>query len=124
MDQLEIFILANYACKQGDRFKGNIFNFPEQSKSLSALVKNLPVNAKILEIGFNAGHSSTLFLDSHPTVNVTSFDLGVGQCVNIGKKYIDMVYPDRHKLILGDSNKTIPLFTSSDKYDLIFTRRN
>jgi len=74
----------------------------------------------ILEIGFNAGHSANLFLNTNTKCNVLSFDIGEHDYVKIGKKYIDNKYPDRHILISGDSTKTIPKYEMNIKYDLIF----
>jgi len=80
-------------------------------------------NINLMEIGFNAGHSSEIFLINNPTINVTSFDLGSYDYVNVGKEFIDMNYPNRHKLILGDSRETIPNFINENKgykFDIIF----
>jgi len=71
----------------------------------------------ILEIGFNAGHSSQLFLENG-CENVVSFDIGIHNYTIYGKKYIDHFFPDRHSLILGDSNFTVPLFNKT--VDVIF----
>jgi precorrin-6B methylase 2 len=117
MNSLDRYILANYRHKHGDRFEGNIFNFPEQQEYLSKAV-NDDVKT-ILEIGFNAGHSSVLMLDACSAVKVTSFDIG-SSVVWVGKKYIDTVYPGKHQLIVGNSNKMIPLFQCEKKYDLLF----
>lgn len=74
----------------------------------------------ILEIGFNAGHSSDIFLSSHPTCKVVSFDILCHDYLAIGKKYIDSKYPKRHMLIIGDSRVTIPTYESNIKFDIIF----
>jgi predicted O-methyltransferase YrrM len=64
----------------------------------------------IMEIGFNAGHSSELFLANNPKCVVVSFDIGHHDYVSIAKEYIDYVFPERHSLIIGDSLKTVPEF--------------
>ncbi len=74
---------------------------------------------KILEIGFNGGHSADIFLRNAPEAHVYSFDIGVHHYVKIGKEYIDQTYPGRHTLILGDSKVTIPQFQEGP-VDLIF----
>lgn len=74
----------------------------------------------ILEIGFNAGHSADLFLNTNSACNVLSFDIGEHNYVKIAKEYIDQTYPNRHTLVLGDSTKTIPKYETDIKYDLIF----
>jgi predicted O-methyltransferase YrrM len=77
----------------------------------------------ILEIGFNAGHSSEIFLESRNDIYVTSFDMGIHRYVKVAKQYIDKTYPTRHKLIYGDSRITLPEYienNSDKKFDLIF----
>lgn len=58
-------------------------------------------------------------------MTLTSFDLGEHEYVKYAKEYIDVTYPNRHTLILGDSRKTIPDFlqhanTNNIKFDIIF----
>jgi predicted O-methyltransferase YrrM len=80
-------------------------------------------NINIMEIGFNAGHSADIFLKNNNTLTLTSFDLGIHNCVSVAKQYIDLQYPNRHTLILGDSTKTIPEYianNSDKKFDFIF----
>lgn len=80
-------------------------------------------NLNVLEIGFNAGHSSDTFLKNNKTLNIISFDIGRHDYVSHAKEYIDIVYPGRHTLIIGDSTKTIPTFIKNNKdkkYDFIF----
>ena len=87
-------------------------------------LQSLASSAKsILEIGFNGGHSSEFFLSMNTTVEVTSFDLGEWDYVKIGKEYIDMTFPGRHSLVLGDSTKSISkygIMNPEKKYDFIF----
>ena len=78
---------------------------------------------KIMEIGFNAGHSAELFLENSEAV-VYSFDLGehFHQYLKYGKQYINKNYPNKHTLIFGDSTQTVPTFSANNdiKFDLIF----
>lgn len=95
---------------------------PGQVQDLKNLVSN-PSIKRVLEIGFNAGHSADIFLKNNPNIHLTSFDLNMRPCVTYGKKYIDMTYPGRHTLIIGDSTLKIPEFVnlhSNEKFDLIF----
>jgi predicted O-methyltransferase YrrM len=76
-----------------------------------------------MEIGFNAGHSAEVFLQNNKDLNITSFDLGNHNYVTTAKEYIDATYPNRHKLIIGDSTKTIPNYVKNNKdtkFDIIF----
>jgi hypothetical protein len=78
---------------------------------------------EIMEIGFNAGHSSETFLSANPDVNVTSFDLGSVNAMKHGKAYMDATYPGRHTLIVGDSRKTVMEFKKENpakRFDVIF----
>ena len=56
-------------------------------------------------------------------MTLTSFDLGCHDYVTAAKEYIDATYPNRHKLILGDSTTTIPIYLKNNKdtkFDFIF----
>ena len=77
----------------------------------------------VAEIGFNAGHSSYLFLAARPDVRVVAFDIGDHDYIDLAKEIIDRVFPGRHELIKGDSRQTVPAFTSEHpdcRFDLIF----
>lgn len=102
-------------------FEGNCSNIPQQLDTLKYLVSNVNV-LNILEIGFNAGHSSEIFL-SNSLAHITSFDINTHSYVKCGKEYIDKKFPTRHTLIIGDSVKTIPEYINTNpntKFDIIF----
>ena len=102
-------------------FEGYCQEVPQQVHDMIELTSEPNIN--VMEIGFNAGHSAEVFLKSNPTLNLVSFDLGCHPYVNIAKKYIDETFPDRHTLLLGDSQITIPSFISNNKnttFDVIF----
>jgi len=87
------------------------------------LLRRYPRIPDIVEIGFNTGHSSYLFLSSLPDVRVLSFDLGEGEIVDVAKRLIDQRFPSRHELIRGDSRQTVPAFADANPgrhFDLIF----
>ena len=99
--------------------------YSQQCNEESIFLKNIVNNESIInvmEIGFNAGHSAELFLSSNKNINLVSFDIGAGECVNLGKKFIDTTYPGRHTLIIGDSLNTIPKYIKEEnkKFDIIF----
>jgi predicted O-methyltransferase YrrM len=103
-------------------FEGHVKQVPNQANILSSYSEKNNVKT-VLEIGFNAGHSSDVFLKSNENVTVTSFDIGTHNYVIYGKSYIDQTYSFRHKLIIGDSMKTLPNFITNSidtKYDIIF----
>jgi len=102
-------------------FEGHTQGCPPQVEDLINLT-NKP-NITIMEIGFNAGHSAEVFLQNNTESTLTSFDLGGHTYVLTAKEYIDFTYPNRHKLILGDSRETVPKFINdniSTKFDIIF----
>jgi hypothetical protein len=94
-------------------FEGHSQNIQQQVDDLIKLT-NKP-NITVMEIGFNAGHSADIFLQNNKELTVTSFDLGKHPYVITGKRYIDVIYPNRHKLVLGDSKITIPKFIKENK---------
>jgi len=97
--------------------EGNSDQIPDQTNDLAVLSKSAK---NIMEIGFNAGHSSVVFLKNNPDCKVVSFDLGEHSYVNVVKEYIDYTYPNRHKLVIGNSTISIPEYTPGSKFDLIF----
>lgn len=95
---------------------------PKQVDTLTHLVSDENIKS-VLEIGFNAGHSSEIFLSSNPSAHVLSFDLGIHDYVAPAKRFLDENYHKRHSLIIGDSRFSVPLFSEKNpgaKFDLIF----
>tara|TARA_B100000787_G_scaffold166269_2_gene151241 strand:- start:10746 stop:13265 length:2520 start_codon:yes stop_codon:yes gene_type:complete len=97
-------------------------------KHEDAIIANIKTNfndlksiKNVLEIGFLAGHSAELFLKLNETIIVHSIDNASFQSVNVGKKYIDEFYPNRHILTKGDSKQTLIKFieTYKIKFDII-----
>jgi predicted O-methyltransferase YrrM len=96
---------------------------PEEIQSLIDITRR--VDARLVgEIGLNAGLSSHAFLNATPHTNVISFDLGKHTYIDEVKRIIDKEYPNRHRLIKGDSTKTIPLFIEENpsirRFDVVF----
>jgi len=78
----------------------------------------------IMEIGFNAGHSSEIFLEN-TYAYIYSFDIGThfNEYLKCGKRYINNVYPNRHTIVFGDSKESVPRFFNNHqdiKFDIIF----
>jgi predicted O-methyltransferase YrrM len=110
-------------------FEGNCEQVPEQIEDLIHLISNVTSTSneiKVMEIGFNAGHSADVFLRHNPKITLTSFDLGdhsYHQYIYAAKEFIDLTHPNRHTLILGDSTITVPQFIDGNKdikFDFIF----
>jgi predicted O-methyltransferase YrrM len=114
--------LTRFLDNRGFRItEGHCSQIPEQVQDLINLTNKS--NVKVMEIGFNAGHSAEVFLENNKSLTLTSFDLGGHNYVIPGKEYIDATYPNRHSLILGDSRQTIPMYLENNKdkkFDIIF----
>lgn len=110
-----------YEINEMSGFEGHSQMNMAETQFLGDIVRS-PSIKNILEIGFNAGHSAETFLSNNSNARLISFDLGEYDYVDVGKRFIDMNYPGRHELILGDSLITIPKFikTNSILFDLIF----
>jgi len=99
--------------------------FSQQVEEQTSFLKNIVNNPSIkyvMEIGFNGGHSSELFLSSNQNIEVVSFDIGEHSYVKLGKEFIDKTYPNRHQLIIGNSLETVPYYSNNvnKKFDVIF----
>lgn len=114
--------ITDFLNKKGVRiFEGYSQQVPQQVSDLIHLTSQS--NVKIMEIGFNAGHSAEIFLKHNPSASLLSFDLGLHRYIGLAKRYIDINYPGRHKLIIGDSTEMIPHFIENNpgsKFDIIF----
>jgi predicted O-methyltransferase YrrM len=114
--------ITTFLNKRGfNLFEGYSQQIPQQVADLKQLTQNFKYN--VMEIGFNAGHSAEVFLHNNKNLLLTSFDLGGHEYVSHAKEYIDVYYPNRHTLILGDSVITIPKFIQENvntKFDIIF----
>ena len=113
--------LNEYLLERGIRdLEGNISEVPAQQVELANLSKTVKT---ALEIGFNAGHSAEIMLENNTELNLISFDLGDHGYSLTGKQFIDMKYPGRHTLIIGDSRISIPKFIKDfpgKTFDLLF----
>lgn len=94
---------------------------PESCKLLKTIIQKEGAR-KLFEIGFNRGTSSRAMLQANSETTVVSFDLGRHSYVTRSKEEIDADFPNRHRLIIGYSNVSLPehLYTESKKdfYDL------
>lgn len=115
-------LLSQRGLVPGPGYEGYSQQIPEQVATLTALVHERKPK-RILEIGFNAGHSAEVFLSTDGNLRLLSFDLGRVPAVTVGKGFIDAQYPRRHTLIIGDSTVSVPAFTElypDTKFDFIF----
>lgn len=92
---------------------------PDQAQFITDFIREHKIK-HIMEIGFNEGNSASTMLSVSDT-RVTSFDIGYHSYVLDAKKIIDDKFPDgRHLLVIGDSTKTVPMYTPSTPFDMIF----
>jgi predicted O-methyltransferase YrrM len=73
----------------------------------------------IMEIGFNAGHSTLIYLMANDTSKIQLFDLGDHRYSKLCYEYLNREFPNRLSIVWGDSMETIPRFNTTVKYDLI-----
>jgi len=104
-------LLASRGLTAGKEYEGYSQQIAGQVATLRRLVTERRPG-RILEIGFNAGHSADVFLGTAPAAHLLSFDLGRHPAVLVGKGFIDGRYPGRHTLVIGDSTATLPAFTA------------
>lgn len=108
--------LRKYLKKNGMNVtEGSLHNQKVQQDLLRKLIKD---KKKGMQIGFNAGDSADLFLDETGG-SLTSFDINRHNYVKFGEKYINLKYPNKHKLIIGDSTIVLPK-RKKTKYDFIY----
>ena len=65
----------------------------------------------ICETGFNAGHSTLVWLTAQPDTKVYSFDLGAHYYARPMAQYLQQLFPGRLTVTWGDSRKTLPVFS-------------
>jgi hypothetical protein len=141
----DIFILYNKAMEKNahilnrlnelmkscqEHIEGNLFypdhewyQFVEISELFAEKRYNLfelaTTAANILEIGFNAGHSCFLQLIANPISQIQIFDDNRHSYTKKCFQYLDVMFPGRLNMILGDSTKMLPNFLTYRRYDLI-----
>lgn len=130
-DNKKHFDKLHSICKEiGEKVEGNCFTeHLNIDKRIDKLIYkqlnhfNLGLNAtNIMEIGFNAGHSSLLYLLANPNSKLTIFDICEHKYTIPCFKYLQSAFPNRLQIFKGDSTKTIPKFIINNpntKFDLI-----
>jgi len=93
--------LANYYKTNNIRIiEGNSTQSQLQSDFLNKYNENFK---DVLEIGFNAGHSSEIFLSSSTNSKITSIDIGYWYYCKFGVEFLNIKFPNRLKVIFKDS---------------------
>jgi hypothetical protein len=95
-----------------------------QKKQFQERLSKLPKIRKILEIGFNAGHSADCFFKSCRNLELlVSFDVNCFSYVRPAAEHCKKLYGDRFFFIEGDSLLKVPDFARhcpNLKFDLIY----
>ncbi len=118
-------MLQDYLVNAGfnvNEIEGYSQQVPKQVERLKMLISGNNIK-NVMEIGFNAGHSSEIMLETNKNINLVSFDINIHKYTKVGKEYIDKTYVNRHTLIIGDSMISVPEYIKSNshkKFDLIF----
>ncbi len=89
--------------------EGTSANYLEEYMSLYQLAK-APFIRTVCETGFNAGHSSFIWLQANPHTYVYSFDLGSHHYGRPIAQYLQRKFPRRLNVTWGDSSETLPAF--------------
>ena len=133
----DVKVLNSFIIEHGQLMEGNCFYghhqqdlniFPEmlihKRINFVTLLKERYVK-KMLEIGFNAGHSASIFLHMLPKDSVfIPFDLCEHPYTNQCHDYLKSKFPQLKPLVEGDSMKTLPQFINENPsevatYDVI-----
>jgi len=113
LDRIKQICLAH-----GELVEGNCFtehhNIHHEMKDLINKQANHyslgRVCTSIMEIGFNAGHSTLLYLLSNPSCHVTIFDICSHAYTMPCFNYLSTLFPGRLDIHPGDSTVTIPKY--------------
>ena len=130
-ENIEIFENIENICKNiGEKLEGNCFTKHKdiEKKTKLLLYKQCnhfslgKISNSIMEIGFNAGHSSLIYLLSNPNCKIVVFDLCAHKYTMPCFKYLESLFPNRLEIYPGDSNKTVAKYYEDNptkKFDLI-----
>jgi hypothetical protein len=95
--------------------EGFVAQEPEEVKEYVLLARDLYVKT-ICETGFNAGHSTLLWLLANPNAKVYSFDLGQYPYTIAASKFMAEKFPDRFTFTKGNSVETLPKFIAANPH--------
>ena len=87
---------------------------PLQQERMRKIIADNPDIKRIVEVGFNGGLSCATLLSARPDITVVSFDIGRWDYTKKGEELMHEMYPDRFRLIYGDSTKSLPKYISEN----------
>ena len=119
----DVKVLNSFILAKKEPMEGNCFylNHQEDLSILPELLIHKRINfftllkeryvKKMIEIGFNAGHSASIFLHALPKDSIfLPFDLCEHSYTKECHNYLQTKYPQLHPMMEGDSMKTLPAF--------------
>lgn len=75
--------------------------------------------SRLMEIGFNAGHSAAVFLAANPDLQIVSFDINEHPYTDPCARYLQEVFGSRLRVVYGDSRTAVPSFDHGGLYDAV-----
>ena len=82
----------------------------EEQTAVYYILASKPFVKTVCETGFNAGHSTLVWLSAKNHTKVYSFDIGMHPYSKPMMQYLKTKYPGRLTATWGDSKKTLPVF--------------
>jgi hypothetical protein len=114
---------CGYSLSPGHSKVNEGYSSVAQRKAFFDDLQKMPHVKKILEVGFNAGHSCELFLNSPFHPKVVSFDINLHSYTKPGVEFMQKKYGDRFEFVQGDSSIKLIEYANehfNEKFDLIF----
>ncbi len=121
---LEEYLQEHFSCPAGETcvalFEGGTYSYPFKLHAMRNLLGHVlrdraaSKTVEVCEVGFNAGHSTLLWLMQDPRVRVRAFDLGVHWYSPHVTGFFDAAFDrGRVEVTFGDSQETLPAFAAA-----------
>ena len=127
----EVAELNKAVSAPGDMIEGNIY-YPNSETLIGAniesdyaryragFVEAVSGRKRLLEIGFNAGHSALTYLYTNPSAEYVGIDLAYRPYTTEAIRWLKERYGERFSLHVGDSTEVLPRIESEiGKFDVI-----
>ena len=102
------------------RMEGNVSTNPLHLEGFRHIVRTfIQPHDKVLQIGFNAGHSTMVMLEIWPELDIHSVDIGEHKYVHDAHSTIDRLWEGRHRLTIGSSVNVLPTLEEG-AFDVVF----
>ena len=82
---------------------------PEQATYYGRVVASTPNITNVCEVGFNAGHSTAIWLSSNPAARTFTFDIGTLDYTPRAMRTMQRLFGERFNVFVGPSELTVPL---------------